>query len=174
MSGPSISVIILTFNEEANIREAIDSVRGWAKEVLVVDSLSTDATIDRIREIADPGVGVVQHPFESYSQQWNWALKGLPLTGDWTLKLDADERVTPGFKAELSGLLPELSQHVDGIYFRRRIQIVGGWIESRGSQEKLRHADVADRKSRVREPPDQRTRSGQGKDSSGEVVRGPL
>jgi glycosyltransferase involved in cell wall biosynthesis len=135
MSGPSISVIILTFNEEANIREAIDSVRGWAKEVFVVDSLSTDATIDRIREIADPGVGVVQHPFESYSQQWNWALKGLPLTGDWTLKLDADERVTPEFKAELSGLLPKLSQDVDGIYFRRRIQIVGGWIESGAVRE---------------------------------------
>lgn len=129
-AAPSVSVIILTFNEEANIQAAIASVSGWAKEIFVVDSFSTDRTIDRVLELGDPSVGLVQNRFESYPQQWNWALRSLPLTGDWTLKLDADERVTPEFKKEAAELLSSLGMDVEGVIFRRRIQLTGDWIES--------------------------------------------
>lgn len=135
MTSASVSVVILTFNEEANVRDAIASVLGWAKEIFVVDSYSTDRTIDGVLDVKDASVGVVQHRFESYPQQWNWALTSLPLTGDWTLKLDADERVTPEFKKEADALLPGLDAGVEGVFFRRRIQLAGDWIESGAVRE---------------------------------------
>src|ERR1700686_1689 len=86
-----LSVIVLTFNEEANIRACLTSVSEWAGEVFVVDSLSTDRTV-AIAEAC--GARVLQHPFESHSKQWNWALANLPLRFDMVLGLDADQRVS--------------------------------------------------------------------------------
>ena len=118
-----LSVIILTFNEEQNIDAALDSVVGWAKEVFVVDSFSTDSTVDKVLERNDPSVHIVQHSFENYSAQWNWALTKLPLNSAWTLKLDADERVTKEFRDEVG---PELSnESITGIYFRRKMYFMG-------------------------------------------------
>ncbi|HEY1343145.1 MAG TPA: glycosyltransferase family 2 protein [Bryobacteraceae bacterium] len=123
--APSIAVIILTFNEEANLPAALDSVKGWAKEVFVVDSYSTDRTVDIALERAADGVSVVQHRFEDYSSQWNWALTQLPITAEWTLKLDADERVTSEFKEEVDAKLPMAPADVDGVLFRRRFFFMG-------------------------------------------------
>ncbi|HEY7156919.1 MAG TPA: glycosyltransferase [Gemmataceae bacterium] len=66
---PSLSVIILTFNEESNLAAALDSVKGWAAEVFVVDSYSTDRTVEIALERAADGVRVVQRRFENYSDQ---------------------------------------------------------------------------------------------------------
>jgi glycosyltransferase involved in cell wall biosynthesis len=114
-----ISVIILTFNEELNIDAAIDSVAGWAKQIFIVDSYSTDSTVDRVIHRADDNVRIFQNTFVNYSQQWNWALKNLPIKTQWTLKLDADERVTPEFKRETETLLRR--DDLSGIYFRRKM-----------------------------------------------------
>jgi glycosyltransferase involved in cell wall biosynthesis len=130
---PSISVIILTFNEEANLPGAIDSVKGWAKQIFVVDSYSTDKTVDLA--LSFEGVQVVQHRFENYSAQWNWALTHLPISGQWTLKLDADERVTPAFKLEIGQLLSKDSSEVSGIYFRRQIVFLGHRLRWGGTLE---------------------------------------
>jgi glycosyltransferase involved in cell wall biosynthesis len=121
----SLSVIILTFNEEANLPAALDSVKGWADEVFVVDSYSTDRTVDIALERGVDGVRVVQHRFKNYSDQWNWALSHLPVTSDWTLKLDADERVTPEFKKEVDELLRTAPADLDGIQFRRSFIFMG-------------------------------------------------
>ena len=117
----SIAVIILTFNEEDHVGPAIESVEGWASEIFVVDSFSTDATVDAALQYVDRGVRVVQHPFENYSSQWNWALTNLPITAGWTLKLDADERVPDDFKAEVLDLLSHADPDLAGLYFRRRM-----------------------------------------------------
>ena len=122
---PSLSVIILTFNEESNLADALDSIKGWAAETFVVDSYSTDRTVEIALEREADGVHVVQHRFKNYSDQWNWALSHLPLSFAWTLKLDADERVTPEFKKEVNELLCSPPPDLHGVLFRRRLFFMG-------------------------------------------------
>ncbi len=128
MSCP-ISVVILTLNEEANLRHCLTSVCAWAGEVFVVDAGSSDRT----REIAEQaGATVVEHPFETHSAQWQWALTNLPLTSDWILALDADQRVTPQLAAELRELDTATLKDVDGVYIRRQQWFRGRWIRHGG------------------------------------------
>lgn len=90
-----ISVIILTFNEEFYIADAIKSVE-FANEIIVLDSFSTDATV----QIAtDLGAKVIKRKFDNYSNQRNYAIDYA--TGDWILFLDADERVSKELQIEI-------------------------------------------------------------------------
>src|ERR1700677_4842041 len=125
----NVSVIILTFNEEKNLPDCLDSVKGWAKEVFVVDSYSTDKTVEIALSRAREGVRVVQHTFENYSAQWNWALTRLPLKGEWTLKLDGDERVTEGFREEADAFFQSADPSAEGVYFRRNIFFLGKQVK---------------------------------------------
>ncbi len=93
----TISAIILTYNEERHIRECLESVT-WCDEIWVVDSFSTDRTLEISREYTD---SIVQHPFEDFAKQRNWALDNLPLTGEWVLFVDADESVPEGLAQEI-------------------------------------------------------------------------
>lgn len=113
---PNIAVVILTFNEEKNIDDCLDSIADWADEILVVDSYSTDATIDRLLARNDSRLKVVQHAFTTHSEQWNWALDTLQITADWTLKLDADERLSEALKKEIRSRLATNSSRTDGFY----------------------------------------------------------
>jgi glycosyltransferase involved in cell wall biosynthesis len=120
-----LTVIILTLNEETNLAAALDSVQGWAEEIFVVDSFSTDRTVDLALSRAAAGVRVVQHRFENYAAQWNWALEKLPIRTEWILKLDADERVPAEFKAEFERVLADPRNPQVAYYFRRRIVFLG-------------------------------------------------
>src|SRR5918911_852847 len=111
MTAP-ISVLVPTLDEELNLPECLNSV-AWADEVFVVDSYSRDRTLDIARE---HGACVVQHPFESYSRQKNWALDTLPFRNEWLLIIDADERVTPELRCEIEDLLGRPEQPADGFY----------------------------------------------------------
>ena len=93
-----VSVVILTFNEESLLAQAIESVL-WADEVLVVDSYSTDATVALANSYK---VRVVQHKFENYSKQRNWAIQ--QARHDWIFMLDADERISQPLKEEILAL----------------------------------------------------------------------
>lgn len=96
-----LTVVVLTHNEEWNLPACLARVAGWAKEIFVVDSGSTDRT----REIASQyGAIVVEHRFETHAKQWNWALQNLPISTEWILALDADQRVTPELRDEISEL----------------------------------------------------------------------
>src|SRR4051812_18646418 len=92
-----LSVVVLTFNEEQNLEDCLKSVSGLCREVFVVDSGSTDGTL----EIAERYACVKHNPFETHSRQWEWALRNLPLSNDWILALDADQRLTPELSSEL-------------------------------------------------------------------------
>src|SRR5437868_5214202 len=94
-----IAVIILTYNEEKNIRACLESVKGWVEEIFVVDSYSTDNTLAIVKEYTH---NVYQHPFENYSKQRNWAFNNLPIQSEWIFNLDADHRVTDELKSLLS------------------------------------------------------------------------
>jgi glycosyltransferase involved in cell wall biosynthesis len=124
-----LSVIILTFNEEANLAAALDSVKGWAAEVFVVDSYSTDRTVDIALERAADGVHVVQHRFENYSDQWNWALTRLPIRQPWVLKLDADERATEAFRREVDARLFDVEPEEDAFIVHWRLIFMGRWVK---------------------------------------------
>jgi glycosyltransferase involved in cell wall biosynthesis len=121
-----ISVLVPTLDEELNLSECLDSV-AWADEVFVVDSFSHDRTAETARA---HGVQVVQHPFESYSRQKNWALDTLPFRNDWVLIVDADERVTPELRCEIEQVL--VSGDCDGYYLNRRFIFLGTWIRHAG------------------------------------------
>ncbi len=131
---PSLAVIILTFNEEANLAAALDSVKGWATEVFVVDSYSTDRTVEIALAYEADGARVVQHRFENYSAQWNWALSRLPVRAEWTLKLDADERVTPEFQEEVDRLTRTAPPDLHGVLFRRRLFFLGSPLRFGGAR----------------------------------------
>ena len=96
-----ISVVILTFNSADTIGATVASARALSDDVHVVDSGSTDATLDIARAA---GASVASHPFESYGAQRNWAIATLALRHPWQLHLDADERVTDELAAELRAL----------------------------------------------------------------------
>src|SRR5579859_6580220 len=101
MSLP-VSVLVPTLDEELNLPDCLRSLHNWADEVFVIDSYSQDRTVAIAREF---GAEVVQHRFESYSRQKNWALDTLPFRNEWVLILDADERLTPELRCEIERAL---------------------------------------------------------------------
>ncbi len=103
--SPLIEVMIPTFNEEAQIREAVENARQVGP-VFVLDSLSKDRTREIAREC---GAQVHEHAFENFSRQKNWGLENLPFKGKWILVMDADERVTPALAEELNRIAADPS-----------------------------------------------------------------
>ncbi len=124
-----VSVIILTFNEERNIRTTIESVVGWAEDVFLVDSISTDRTVEIAAEF---GVKVFCNPWKNYATQFNWALENLPLKTEWIMRLDADEKVMPELRAELEEKLPRMNDGVTALYVKRRVLFMGKWMKRGG------------------------------------------
>lgn len=109
----SISVIILTFNEELHIRRCLENVMSFARQVFVVDSFSKDKTVEIATEM---GAVVVQHAWPgNQAEQFNWALDNLAIATDWILRLDADEFLTPELKNEMNEKLPQLSEDVSAV-----------------------------------------------------------
>jgi len=120
-----VAVIVLTYQEEANIAQALKSVCGWARQVLVLDSFSTDTTVEIARNF---GCQVFQKPFEGYATQRNWALDNLPVETEWVLFLDADEWLPEVLKREISAVIDSRPPE-NGFYIKRRFIWMGRWIK---------------------------------------------
>ena len=125
----SLSVIILTRDEEKNLPFALDSLAGTGAEVFVVDSGSQDRTCEIGREW---GCRVVFHAFETHARQLNWAIDNLPLSTDWVMRLDADERLSDALKVELLHKLATFPPEVTGLMVKRRVLFWGRWIRHGG------------------------------------------
>lgn len=97
-----VTVIILTKNEEVNLPDCLKSIKGFAKRIVVVDSGSNDKTVSIAQKY---GADVYEHSFETYARQFNWALDNANIATKWTLRLDADERLTTELCKELSYLM---------------------------------------------------------------------
>jgi glycosyltransferase involved in cell wall biosynthesis len=121
-----LTVITITLNEERNIADCLASVR-WADEILVVDSGSTDRTVELARAFTD---NVMVVPWEGYGAARNRAI--LQANGDWVLWLDADERVTPELATEIQEILRNDPGEVDGYAIARRAYFLGRWIRHSG------------------------------------------
>lgn len=120
----SISVLILTFNEEINIGTCLESVR-WSDDVLVLDSFSTDRTVEVVRE---HGVRVVQRRFDNYAAQRNFGLQQ-QFSNPWVLMLDADEIVPQELRTEMLAACAAPPPGVALFRMRRRDHLFGRWIK---------------------------------------------
>lgn len=125
----SLSIVILTKDEQENLPHALESLAGLGAEVFIVDSGSSDRTADIARAF---GCTVVAHDFASHARQLNWALDNLPLKTDWVMRLDADERLTGELIAELREKLALLPPDVTGLMLKRRVYFWGRWIRHGG------------------------------------------
>jgi glycosyltransferase involved in cell wall biosynthesis len=118
-----VSVVVLTFNAETTIGATLESVRALSDDIHVVDSYSSDRTLEIVRAA---GAQVVQHPFENYGAQRNWAIATLPLKHPWQIHLDADERVSPELAAELRALFAAgPPAEIAGYYIARLVHFHG-------------------------------------------------
>lgn len=124
-----ISVIVLTYNEEANLAVCLNSLAQLSAEIFIVDSGSTDRTI----EIANNfGCQIVSNPWKNYAEQMNWAIRELPIKTEWIMRLDADERLTPELAQELKEALPQSPSLVSAYEVKRRVFFMGRWIRYGG------------------------------------------
>lgn len=124
-----VTAIVLTYNEEKNLPACLDSLAAWVENLYVVDSGSTDRTVEIARAA---GAVVVEHAFEHYGAQRNWAIDNLPIASPWTLHLDADERITPELRDSITAALARNPQEVDGFLVSRRTMFMGTWIKHGG------------------------------------------
>jgi glycosyltransferase involved in cell wall biosynthesis len=118
---PPISATVITFNEEANIAGALESLR-WADEIVVVDSGSTDGTLEICR---NRGVAIYGRAWTGYVDQKNYAVE--KATNDWVFSLDADERVSPGLAREIADTVRSGLRY-SGYRIPRVACFMGRWI----------------------------------------------
>lgn len=132
MSGGSdarapLSVLVPVKSEAANLRDCLASV-SFAREIVVVDSGSTDAT-QAIAEAA--GARVVQFGWNGkLPRKKNWALENIRWQHEWLLIIDADERITPELQSEIREAI--CRRDVDGFYLNRRFWFLNGWVNHCG------------------------------------------
>jgi len=133
----NLSVIVLTFNEEVNIEACLSSVVGWAHDVFMVDSYSTDRTLEIVASL---GAKVYQHGWDHIADQRNWALANLPLSTEWILFVDADERVPPGLCVEIERAIVEAGPNLAAFAVRQEFYFLG---------QPLRHVHTASAQIRL-------------------------
>ncbi len=125
----SISVVILTFNEEKHIERCLRNAFQVASRVFVVDSFSTDRTV----EIAESlGAHVWQHEFKNHANQLAWALENLPIDTEWVMRVDADEVISPALAKEIQVKLSSGCPGINGYLINRLVCFDGKIIHHGG------------------------------------------
>jgi glycosyltransferase involved in cell wall biosynthesis len=117
MNFDSITPLILTYNEEINIDRILQKLT-WAKEIIAIDSYSTDRTLDILNSY--PQVKILQRKFDTHTQQWNYGLE--QVNSEWVLSLDADYVVTDELIATVSSLV---DSHVNGYFIHFKYCVFG-------------------------------------------------
>jgi glycosyltransferase involved in cell wall biosynthesis len=156
-----VSVIVPIKNEAGNLPRCLESVR-WADEIFVVDSDSTDRSIEIAQQF---GAQVVQFEFNgTWPKKKNWALENLPFRNEWVFILDADEVLPPGAEREFARVILEGGE-MAGYWINRRFRFMGKWLRhsyypnwnlrlfrhSLGRYEKLTEADTQSGDNEVHE-----------------------
>jgi glycosyltransferase involved in cell wall biosynthesis len=113
----NVAVIILTYNESLHLPRALNHIEGFAQQIFVIDSYSTDDTVEIARSF---GAQVMQHPFQNQAKQFQWAMDSTPITAEWVMRLDADEIIEPDLCEEIIARLPALPPDITGIYLNRK------------------------------------------------------
>jgi glycosyltransferase involved in cell wall biosynthesis len=113
-----ITPLILTYNEAPNIHRTLQRLI-WANKIVVIDSFSTDETLEILHYY--PQVNVLQRQFDSHAQQWNYGLE--QIKSEWVLSLDADYILTDNLINEIAALL--FNPHIDGYFIRFKYCVFG-------------------------------------------------
>jgi glycosyltransferase involved in cell wall biosynthesis len=119
-----VSVVILTLNEEKNLHDCLETVK-WADEIIIVDSFSTDKTVEIAKKFK---CKVFQKKFDGFGQLKNYAIS--QTSHNWVLNLDADERITETLRKEIEEVLKD--PKFDGYYFPRKSYVGKRWIRRAG------------------------------------------
>lgn len=129
-----VTIVILTKNEEVNLPACLESVRAFAKRCVVVDSGSNDRT----EQIAKGfGADFYHHTFENYARQFNWGLDNTDIDTKWTMRLDADERLTPKLCEELTQIMKEHDDDdVNGVTMEASLFFMGKEMKHGGPQKR--------------------------------------
>lgn len=126
----NLTAIVLTFNEEKNIEECLQSLQPLNADIFILDSGSTDRTLEICRRFTS---NIFDHPFTNYGAQRNWALQNLPFNTEWVINVDADHRVTPGLAQELNDILSKpVADDINGFLVSRRTMFMNKWIKHGG------------------------------------------
>lgn len=125
MTKQGLSVAIITFNEEANIRRTLESV-SWADEIVVLDSGSTDQTVSICKQYTDK---VFHQEWLGFSRQKNAAIERT--TREWVLSLDADESVEPALADEIRAIISSPDSY-DAYWIPRKTYFLGKWVRHGG------------------------------------------
>lgn len=138
-----LTVVILTKNEEANLRKCIASFCGIVRRFVVVDSYSTDATEQLCRELDNElrqigsCLDFYQNKWISYADQFNWGLRYTGISTAWTMRMDADEEITNELANEINHRLNAMDASINGVILRRRVYFMGKWIRHGGRYPEL-------------------------------------
>ena len=125
----SISAIILTFNEEIHLQRCIDSLKNVCKDIIVVDSFSTDRTKDIALK---NNARFVQNKWTNYATQFNWALENCTINSDWVIRIDADEFLSFELQNDIINKLPNIEPSINGIFIKRIMYFLGKPLKKAG------------------------------------------
>ena len=138
-----LTVIILTKNEEQNLRKCIASFKGIAKRFVIVDSFSTDGTkklcyeLDRELRKIGSSLDFYENEWIDYATQLNWGLTHTNITTEWSMRMDADEELMEELADEIGSKLDTIKEPVNGIIVHRRLIFMGKWIKHGGRYPEL-------------------------------------
>ena len=118
-----LSIIILTHNEEINIKKCLDSLTKLSSDIVILDSYSSDSTIDICKK---NNCRIFKNKFINHAHQMNWGLKNIKFKNDWILRLDADERIPKDLANEIINLNP--SNDINGYYINKRMYWMNKWL----------------------------------------------
>ena len=121
-----ISVVILTYNEELHIERCIKSLLPVVKEIFIIDSFSTDKTVEIAERL---GAKVYQNPWINYALQFQWGLDNCPIETEWVMRMDSDEYILPELQNEISNKMQNIQEDTSGIYIKRRVYFKDKWIK---------------------------------------------
>lgn len=124
-----VTAIILTKNEAIHIVRCINSIKNLVKQIVVVDSLSEDNTIEIAYNL---GAKVFRRPWVNYANQLNWAIENIQIKTRWIMRIDADEFITPELAIEIENKLDALPEDITGIFIKRRIYFLDKWMKHGG------------------------------------------
>lgn len=128
MNNNKLTALIITLNEEKNIRDLMHNL-DFADEIIVVDSFSTDKTLEILKEFSN--VNVYQHEFNNFSEQRNIAIDYA--TNEWVLFIDADERISDDLKQEIQDILRS-NDTKRGYYLKRKFYFFNEPVNFSGLQ----------------------------------------
>jgi glycosyltransferase involved in cell wall biosynthesis len=126
MNRPPISVLLPTYNCAETVGATLESVQ-WVDEILVVDSYSTDSTLEICKKY---GARIIQHEYINSAKQKNWALP--QCQHQWVLEIDSDEELEPGLRDEIEQAAWDAPEKVHAFRMPRKNYMLGRWLRHGG------------------------------------------